>query len=194
MTKRQNATSFIARTAILLAIALLSQFILLKFVPPGPLNSIVVGIIINLTLFIAVASNNVYSGILIGFLTPVTAFLQGKLAIWFLIPIVGASSAILCIVFALCLKMLPKTKKINYIVGIIVASIVKFLVMYISIKTFVPILLTNFSGKPDKAVALMVSTLTVMWSYPQLISALLGGFLSIFVIKALKSNAKSKYL
>lgn len=183
---KKTATLFVARTAILLAIALLAQFVLLKLVPAGIFNTIFVGTVINMVLFVAVATTSIWSGIIIGLLTPVMAFLQGKLAFWLLIPIVGLASTILCIAFFLCIKFLPKTKSFNYIIGIVVASLIKFLFMYICVQTFIPAMLTTFSGFPAKQVGKIVATLSVMWSYPQLVAALLGGFLSLPIKNSLK--------
>jgi hypothetical protein len=104
-------------------------------------------------------------GILIGIFTPVIAAMRGILPppLAPLIPFIALGNAILVILF-----FWLKSK--NKIFGIIIASLVKFLVLVSAVRLLVQV---------PPAVAQMMS-------FPQLITALAGGFIALLVMNIFK--------
>jgi len=136
-----NKIKFITRTGILLA---------------GPL--------INTVLYLSVLLVGSWSGIIIGICTPVIAFMRGILAppLGPMIPLIALSNGVLVVVFSLL-------KGKNKILGIILASLVKYAILATTVKFIVDV--------PDRVAQIM--------SVPQLFTALSGGVIAILGYKAL---------
>jgi len=104
-------------------------------------------------------------GIIIGISTPVIAAMRGILPppLTPLIPFIALGNAMLVIVF-----FLLKSK--NKIAGIMIASVVKFLVLVSAVKLLVQV---------PPAIAQMMS-------FPQLVTALAGGFIALLIMNIFK--------
>ena len=145
----QTNIRWVSRTAILLAIALVFQM--------GGFPQFITGPLVNTVLYLAAMVVGWQGGILIGILTPVIASMRGILPppLTPLIPFIALGNAILVILFFwLQFK--------NKIAGIIVASVVKFLLLVSAVKLLVQV---------PPAIAKMMSI-------PQLITALAGGVIA----------------
>ncbi|WKV10016.1 ECF transporter S component [Thermoanaerobacterium sp. CMT5567-10] len=147
-------TRFITRTAILLAITIIVQFI--------KMPQLVTGSIVNAMLIISAYFVGIWSGVSIGLLTPIIAFLVGLMSFPILIPFIMIGNTLYVMLF--------KTVK-NNIIGMIAGAVVKFLWLAASVKY----ILTWFNvNVPQKIVA--------AFTLPQLATAIIGGILSIFLI------------
>ncbi|MFA7204641.1 MAG: ECF transporter S component, partial [Candidatus Caldatribacteriota bacterium] len=144
---QQTRIRWISRTAILLAIALVFQM--------GGFPQFITGPLVNTVLYLATMIVGWQGGILIGIFTPVIAAMRGILPppLAPLIPFIALGNAILVILF-----FWLKSK--NKIFGIIIASLVKFLVLVSAVRLLVQV---------PPAIAQMMS-------FPQLVTALAGGF------------------
>lgn len=152
-------------------IATMAQFLVLLSVAglaPLASNQLITGTIVNATLFIAAATLGVEGAILIGILPSFFALLSGTLpmALAPLIPYIILSNALLIFTFIYL-------KKTNYWLKVLVAAGLKFIFLS-SISFFVIQLF--FKGK-----IAMVGI--AMFSWPQLLTALLGGGLAYLVLK-----------
>ncbi len=148
----QTNIRWVSRTAILLAIALVFQM--------GGFPQFITGPLVNTVLYLAAMVVGWQGGILIGILTPVIASMRGILPppLTPLIPFIALGNAILVILFFwLQFK--------NKIAGIIVASVVKFLLLVSAVKLLVQV---------PPAIAKMMSI-------PQLITALAGGVIALML-------------
>jgi len=154
---QQTRISWISRTAILLAIALVFQM--------GGFPQFITGPLVNTVLYLATMIVGWQGGILIGIFTPVIAAMRGILPppLAPLIPFIALGNAILVILF-----FWLKSK--NKIFGIIIASLVKFLVLVSAVRLLVQV---------PPAVAQMMS-------FPQLVTALAGGFIALLVMNIFK--------
>jgi len=154
---QQTRIRWISRTAILLAIALVFQM--------GGFPQFITGPLVNTVLYLATMIVGWQGGILIGIFTPVIAAMRGILPppLAPLIPFIALGNAILVILF-----FWLKSK--NKIFGIIIASLVKFLVLVSAVRLLVQV---------PPAVAQMMS-------FPQLITALAGGFIALLVMNIFK--------
>ncbi|MDD6308930.1 MAG: ECF transporter S component [Clostridia bacterium] len=161
-------------TAVMLAITLAFQS--LRFFPAIaaiPWNNYLIGTLVNFSLLTATGAVGLSSGIFISIATPLVAFLQGYLPFVVFIPVVAAGNAILCVLFYY-------VRKINNYAGGIVASVVKWMVLSLSVQ---PVLSWFITLPPAKLTAL-----TASFGLPQLITALLGSLLAILLLERLKKH------
>ena len=151
-----NKIKFITRTGILLAVALAIQM--------GGFPQPVTGPLINTVLYLSALLVGSWSGVIIGICTPVIAFMRGILPapLGPMIPFIALGNGILVIVFSLL-------KGKNQVLGIILASMVKYLILFTAVSYIVDV--------PDKIAQIM--------SLPQLFTALSGGAIAILAYKAL---------
>ena len=154
---QQTRIRWISRTAILLAIALVFQM--------GGFPQFITRPLVNTVLYLATMIVGWQGGILIGIFTPVIAAMRGILPppLAPLIPFIALGNAILVILF-----FWLKSK--NKIFGIIIASLVKFLVLVSAVRLLVQV---------PPAIAQMMS-------FPQLVTALAGGFIALIIINIFK--------
>jgi hypothetical protein len=166
--ERKINTRFITRTALLLAIVIVFQ-LLGRFM--GPYNNFIVGPIVNAVLIIATAASGLWSGTAIAVIAPIVSALTNKAAIAPIIlafsPFIAAGNFIIVLSFSLLMK---KSK----VAGVITGAIVKFAFLYGAITVFAGLM----NLKPKVA-----SSLTTLFSWPQLVTALVGGVIALIVIK-----------
>ncbi|NLO83411.1 MAG: ECF transporter S component [Clostridiales bacterium] len=172
-----KTVNFIARTAILLALAVLFQSLRLFLPIPAAVDQYVVGSLVNLCLIVAAVITGIQGGLIVAVLTPVIAFLQNVLANPVLVPFVALGNATIVIIVAL---LYDRNKYVSLIVG----ALSKFLVLYLTVVHFaIPVLLGNI---PAQAKELM----SLRFSWPQLVTALVGGWLALMVLPLLKRALK----
>lgn len=160
----------ISRTTI----ATLAQFLVLLSVAifaPLAHSQIITGSIVNATLFIAAATLGLEGAIMIGVLPSFFALLAGTLPLPLapLIPFIILSNAVLVITFV-------SLKPTNYWLKMVAAASFKFI--FLSAVSLAVIKLL-FSGKIVLAAATMLS-------WPQLVTALIGGALAYTVLQSRK--------
>ncbi len=76
-------------------------------------------------------------------------------------------------------KLKPYFKNAGKYIGILIGAILKFLFLYASVATFL-----SFYNVPPKLYNVMYFT----FSWPQLVTAIVGGAIALVVIKALERN------
>jgi len=150
---------WITRTGILLAIALVFQM--------GGFPQLITGPLVNTILYLSAMIVGWPSGVLIGIFTPVIAAIRGILPppLAPLIPFIALGNAVLVVLFY---WLKSKSK----ILGIFVASIVKFLVLATAVNLLVQV--------PPPVAQMM--------SFPQALTALAGGVIALLAERALGSS------
>ncbi|MGE5403828.1 MAG: ECF transporter S component [Candidatus Saccharibacteria bacterium] len=161
---------YVTRTAVLLAIALVFQYVKL----PPPFGQILTGSVVNALLIIAVAYVGITSGITIGLLTPIFAFALGVMGFPFLIPVIIAANLLLVIVFYYA-------RRFNNYAAIVIAAIAKFLIFYGSVNFILASKIANLPAKAAQAIALGFGPL-------QLLTAIIGGLIAAFIISKYNIN------
>jgi riboflavin transporter len=138
-------------------------------------NQFATGPIVNAVLFISTVLLGLEKTLFICLIPSVIAMSVGLLppVLAPMVPFIMISNVLMVFVFFY-------TKKINYWVGMVSASFVKFLFLYITSFAVV-----NLVVKKDLATAIVS-----MMSWPQLLTALAGGVLAYFFLKFIK---KDKY-
>ncbi|MDO8524282.1 MAG: hypothetical protein Q7R99_01475 [bacterium] len=149
----------------------------------------ITGPIVNACLFIATAILGVQAGIMLGLLPSLVALSVGTLPAPLapMVPFIMASNAIMVVVFAEATEWLRRTKPLGgfqnsfrFFTGVILASVLKFLFLFST--SYIVIHLIAQKPIAQKA--------SVMMSWPQLTTALLGGLLAFAVLKVFH-NQKS---
>lgn len=162
--------NFITRTAILLALTLVFQM-LRQFIPMSNILSIfIVGTLVNACLAVSAKMVGLWGGLIISIVAPIVAFLQGHLKFIWMIPVVAIGNAILVAAFALF--------KSDYF-ALIIGALTKFVFLFLSVT-----LLLRYIKIPAAAAKLM----SFSFSWPQLVTALLGGIIALAVWNLVKKS------
>ena len=162
-----NITLVLNRVKIKTAILFL-VFIFIITIAPLFRSQIITGSIVNAVLFISVIVLGLKFAIIISVIPSIIALFTGILSpiLMPLIPYIILSNVILVYSFYLL-------KDKNYWLSVIVSSFLKFLFLF-TISNF----MIKFIIKED-----IIKNIAVIMSYPQLITALMGGFIAYIILK-----------
>lgn len=170
---------WLTRTAVLIAL-----LITLQWATAGTqafAGQYITGTLVNCVLAIAAIFGGVACGIVVAVLSPFVAFLLGigpKLLP--IIPCIVLGNA----VFVIVLSCVCKGKVWRRALGVFLSAAAKFLTLYLSVvQVLIPLL--GSSLKPPQ-----VQTFTAMFSWPQLVTALLGGSLAMVITPLLYKATK----
>jgi riboflavin transporter len=163
----------LVRSSLLLAIVIVIQ-VIGKNIPA--ISQSFVGPGVNAVLIIAAALCGNWWGAAVGSLTPVLAWVIGQLAAPMgpFVPFIIIGN----IIYVLSFGLLKKYSKGKYI-GVVVGSILKYGFLSLSASKLVALFKL---GMPEK----VVSKLIVAMGIPQLITALIGGFVALVLIEILR--------
>jgi hypothetical protein len=155
-------------TAVLLAITLAVQMIGL----PQPIT----GPVVNAMLILSAAFAGPISGIIIGLLTPLIAFMRGILAAPLapMIPFIVIGNGTLVLLFWLGRRFIKNL--IGSVAGIVTGSVIKFLILSAAVNLIVSV--------PEPVAQAM--------QLPQLLNALIGGVIALIVERAIKAALNSR--
>lgn len=164
---KNSKTLWICRTAILTALLLVLQFV------TKPLGQLVTGSCVNAVLSVAALAAGLSSGICVAVLSPLFAFMLGIGPQLFpLTPAIAAGNCVLVLALHLICRddfSLPRR-----IIACGAASVCKFSALYILI---VKIICNVMELAPKQ-----VATFTAMFSWPQLVTALIGSALALVIV------------
>ena len=185
MKNNAAAIRFLARTAIGVALVILAQLIG-KMLPAGAviagpfsLTQLITGSLVNCVLFVFTAQVGIWSGIVIGILSSILASLLGiGAAVAAVVPVVACGNAVLAAVFALASN---KGEKLR-VPAMVLAAAVKCVFLWVS----VPAVLKALGSVGEKQIA----ALSVMFSWPQGVTALIGGVLALIILPRLAKVKK----
>ena len=170
---------WITETAILLALLVAVQGLTAGF---G--NQFLTGSCVNLILAVTALLAGPWSGAVVAAVSPFLAFAFGIGPKFIqLLPVVALGNLVFVLVlFALSGR--KHTAQWSNALGWVLAAGAKFLTLYFAIvKLLVPILVSG-GVIPEKAAVV----LTVQFSWPQLVTALIGGAIAMLIVPALKKG------
>ena len=163
----KKKTLWIAETAVLIALLVALQGL------TKPAGQFVTGSCVNLILGVSTLVGGLWCGLTVALLSPFFAFLLGiGPALIQIVPAIAVGNIVLVLVLWLICRKAKKLSPLSY-GGAVVASVCKFAVLY----ALVVLLLLPLLGLPEKQVAMM----SAMFSWPQLVTALIGSFLAVTV-------------
>jgi len=148
--------------AVFLAVSIAAPFIKQQFIT-GP--------IVNAVLYISTATLGIGAGVLIGFLPSMISAWAGLLPIPLLpmIPYIIMGNAILVLTFGVL-------RKKNFWLGVGLASVLKFMFLFLSSSFIINFFIKTALPKP----------IIAMMAWPQLITALAGGIIAFILLKIIK--------
>ena len=164
------------RTAVFIALVIILQAV------TAPLGQLVTGSIVNLLLIISVMIYGYMTGISVAAISPVMAKLVGIGPFWSLIPFIILGNVVLVLLWRLIGNSSKNKKNLMYILALVVAAICKFLVLYFCIARIVAPLII---GLPP------ASPVYTMFSFPQLITASIGGVIAILILPTLRKAVRN---
>lgn len=164
-----NNVRKLVRASLLLAIAIIFQ-IIGKSNPA--ISQLLVGSVVNAVLLLAVFLCDTWWATAIGLLTPILAWVFGQLPgpMGPFVPFIAIGNAIYIITFGLLLNFKNGGKYIGYVVG----SLLKYGFLSISVLKLIQLLGIKLPPVASK-----------MMTTPQLITALIGGAISLVLVELL---------
>lgn len=168
----KKKTLWIAETAVMIALLVALQGL------TKPAGQFVTGSCVNLILGVSTLVGGLWCGLTVALLSPFFAFLLGiGPALIQIVPAIAVGNIVLVLVLWLICRKAKKLSPLSY-GGAVVASVCKFAVLY----ALVVLLLLPLLGLPEKQVAMM----SAMFSWPQLVTALIGSFLAVTISPAIR--------
>ncbi|WP_024834101.1 ECF transporter S component [Ruminiclostridium josui] len=162
---KNDKIGMITRTAVLLAVVVAVQMAGRSL----PYSNFIVGPLVNMSILVAAMTAGIGGGVAIAILSPFTSLVNNHAplatALLLYAPAISVANLILVIVFYFLYSK-------NKYAGIVLGSILKFGFLYGSINLFL-----NIFQFPKFAQKLLA-----MFSWPQLVTALIGGIIAIPVI------------
>ncbi len=183
MSQSSSTVRWIARTAMGIALIIVAQLLGKAFpagaVIAGPfsVNQLITGSLVNCVLFVFAAVSGIGSGVTIGVVSAMLAqFIGIGPAVAAVSPVVAVGNAVLVACYGLMIGKGGENGARRWI-AMAIAAIIKCAFLWIA----VPALLGVLSGvKPQQ-----VQMLSVMFSWPQGCTALIGGTLASLIIPRL---------
>lgn len=172
----RSKIKWIAETAIFIALLVTLQAV------TKAMSQFVTGSMVNLILITSTLVSGFASGLTVAAISPFFAFMLGIGPKFIaLVPFVALGNIALVLVWGMLCKKNTEVKMM--VAALITGAVLKFTVLYGGIVKFaIPTLL----ALPEKQAAVMGAN----FSWPQLVTAALGGFLAILITPVLKKALK----
>lgn len=169
----KNKTFWLVQTALLVALLVILQ----AATKAG--GQFITGSCVNAVLAVAVLTCGMASGLTVALVSPFMAFLLGiGPTLIYIVPAIAFGNA----VFVLLLHFLCKKAIWKQTFGLLVAATAKFAALYL----LVSVLLCNVLPlKP-----MQIKTFQAMFSWPQFVTALIGGAVALSIIPVIKKAIK----
>lgn len=172
---------WITETAVLLALLVALQYLTKGF------GQFVTGSCVNAILAIAALLVGLGSGLTVALISPVLAYLLGIAPQILVVPAIMAGNA----VFVLVLHHLASGRRGGgQILGWIAAAVCKFAVLYLIVAKVICGVLAGSLLDSGALKEPMLKALPATFSWPQLVTALIGGGLALLIVPALKKALK----
>ena len=174
-----KTTKWISYTAMGVALVVVAQFLgsripsIATIFGPFSVQQLITGTLVNCILLVFTARSGVTSGAVIGVLSSVLAAAFGISQI-VVTPMVAVGNALLCIVYGLLAR-----RPSWHIPAMIIGAVVKCAFLWLT----VPMVLAA-AGLPEKQTAM----LSIMFSWPQGVTALIGGALALLILPRLRKS------
>ena len=184
MSDSHNAVRWVARTAMGIALIIVAQ-LLGKVFPAGAVitgpfsvNQLVTGSLVNCVLFVFTAMSGIGCGVTVGIVSAMLAqFIGIGPAVAAVSPVVACGNALLCAVYGLIIAKTGVAGAKQWI-AMAIAAVLKCAFLWIA----VPLLLGVLTGVQPQ----QVQMLSIMFSWPQGCTALIGGSLASLVIPRIR--------
>ena len=169
----KNKTLWLVRTALLIAILIVLQSV------TKPAGQFVTGSCVNAVLAVSVLLCGLPSGLTVALISPFMAFVLGiGPQLIYIVPAIAVGNAVLVVL----LHLLYKEKILRRVIALLVAATAKLTMLYL----LVSVLLCNVLPlKPPQ-----IANFQAMFSWPQLVTALIGGAVAMVIVPTVKKAIK----
>ena len=175
---------WITRTAVLIALTVVLQFITIQVAAGlGPGAQFVTGSVVNLMLILSVMTCGLPTGLTVSIFTPILPTVLGFGPMWPIVPFIAAGNMALVTVWHFIGNRKIVNTYVSYGIAMVTGAVVKFLVLYFGV---VQIAIPYILGLP------VGNVLSIMFSYPQLITAAIGGVCAILLLPTLLKAIKQR--
>ena len=174
---------WITETAIMLALLVALQAL------TSSMGQIVTGSCVNAVLGISVLMSGLASGLVVALVSPVMAFLLGIAPQIITVPAIMAGNAIFVVLLHFMADRNGKNL-VKQIVALAVAAVAKFAVLYLIVVKVVCGMMSESLIAAGTMKPSMVAALTAKFSWPQLITALIGGAIALIVAPVVRRALK----
>ena len=173
----------ITETAVMLALLITLQAI------TKPMGQIVTGTCVNTVLAVTALFSGLGSGLTVALISPVLAFLLGIAPQVITVPAIMVGNAVyVLLLHFICRK--DKESLPRRIIAWLSAAVAKFTVLYALVVWVICGLLLHPLMEAKLLKAPMLKALPVTFSWPQLITALLGGGIALLIAPLLRKALK----
>ena len=162
--------SKLVRGALLAALALALQSLRLVLPMPQLLSTFIIGTLVHMMLVLTLQLGGLKTALLLVFLLPLTAYVQGQVLLPFLIPVIWLGNFI----FVLLVRQFKDSRKLSLFVPPVVKACVMLLAAWAAL---------SFLALPNPALR---KTVMFAMSVPQLLTAVAGILLAEQVKKRLR--------
>ena len=172
-------TVWIARTAVCLALLIAIQFL------TKSLGQLVTGSCVNLVLAVAALLGGIWSGVTVALVSPFCAYLLGiGPAFLPLVPCVSLGNAVYALLFGLFVdKYLKEKKPAAAYVSMALAAAAKFVTLLVVLVRLVA---------PHVVPEAKLSVVTASFTWPQLLTAVIGGIIACLIAPTLRRALEKK--
>ncbi len=168
-----KSTNELVKVSLMLAIALVFQIFFRQF------GQMVVGVLINLALLMTVMTTSKVGASMVGVMTPLVAFMLGIMKFIQLVPLIAIGNVVYIIVFGIIYS--KKNKIWTNGIGVIVAGIAKFTLLFFGARLILPIFMEQ-----------VPPPIYVTFGVIQLYTAVLGGLLALALAIVIPNRYKSE--
>ena len=162
--------SKLVRGALLVALALALQSLRLVLPMPQLLSTFIIGTLVHMMLVLTLQLGGLKTALLLAFLLPLTAYVQGQVLLPFLIPVIWLGNFI----FVLLVSQFKGSRKLSLSVPPLAKACVMLLAAWVAL---------SFLALPNPALR---KTVMFAMSVPQLLTAVAGILLAEQVKKRLR--------
>ena len=162
--------SKLVRGALLVALALALQSLRLVLPMPQLLSTFIIGTLVHMMLVLTLQLNGLKTALLLAFLLPLTAYVQGQVLLPFLIPVIWLGNFI----FVLLVRQFKDSRKLSLSIPPLAKACVMLLAAWAAL---------SFLALPNPALR---KTVMFAMSVPQLLTAVAGILLAEQVKKRLR--------
>ena len=162
--------SKLVRGALLVALALALQSLRLVLPMPQLLSTFIIGTLVHMMLVLTLQLSGLKTALLLAFLLPLTAYVQGQVLLPFLIPVIWLGNFI----FVLLVRQFKDSRKLSLSISPLAKACVMLLAAWAAL---------SFLALPNPALR---KTVMFAMSVPQLLTAVAGILLAEQVKKRLR--------
>ena len=170
---------WITETAIMLALLVTLQAL------TKPAGQLVTGSCVNTVLAVAALVGGLGSGLTIALISPVLAFLLGIAPQILTVPAIMAGNSIFVVLLSLLADKSGKNI-VKQVIAWICAAVAKFAVLYAVVVGLICGVLSESLLASGALKAPMLKALPATFSWPQLITALIGGAVALIIVPVLR--------